>query len=230
MNEKPILFSAPMVRAILAGDKTQTRRLVKPQPLDDFPHQGSIDFDGFLPFEDLAQWSAEAVGGGAFKTETQECPYGTVGDHLYVRETFYAYGRWETRYSAKKKRDEWHFIDMTAECDRLYQYDTEHITPAVGRGGVTPAWHKRPSLFMPRAASRILLEIAGVRVERLQDISQADAFAEGAMSWAQEQDTPIKDLNGGDDRLAFMALWESINGADSWAANPWVWVVEFRRI
>lgn len=223
MKEGPILMNGAMVRATLADTKTNTRRT------NGLEYFSENDPDNWRCVR-VAGGNAHFVYGNSPKEHMEKCPYGQPGDRLYVRESFYAFGRWETRFSAKKKRDEWHFVDMTTECDRLYQYDTEHITPEVGRGGVVPAWHKRPSLFMPRAASRILLEIAGVSVERLQDISEADAFAEGAMSWAQEQDTPIKDLNGGDDRLAFMALWESINGADSWAANPWVWVVEFRRI
>jgi len=229
MSEKPILFSAPMVRAILAGDKTQTRRQVKYQRGDDcFVLQ---DYgDGWWPYSSTDGETANVDG----MEYPYRCPYGTVGDRPYIRETFYAYGRWETRFSAKKKRDEWHFVDMTLECGHTYAYATDGAPHNFHKGNQrsdrTPSWWKRPAIHMPRAASRIVLEISGVRVERLQDISEADASAEGAMSWAQEQDAPIKDLNGGDDRIAFMALWESINGAGSWAANPWVWVVEFGRI
>jgi hypothetical protein len=118
---------------------------------------------------------------------------------------------------------------MTQECGRSYLYATEEHPqpqPLGGRrtkGVVTPTWWKRPAIFMPRAASRITLEVTGVRVERLQDISEADAEEEG---WPR----PAPD---GTPHMAattwFCSLWESINGPGSWDANPWIWVVEFRR-
>lgn len=227
MNEKPILFSAPMMRAVLASDKTQTRRPLKSQPGLSCSIEEDVLLDGPRFFY------SGLVGKGPghpFEEDRWPCesPYGCASDRLYVRETFYAYGRWETRFSAKKKRDEWHFVDMTTECDRLYQYDTVYNTPEVGRGGIVPARHKRPSLFMPRVASRILLEITGVRVERLQDISEEDALAEGVFAWWRETEQAASDHPA--PGLIFRDLWESINGSDSWAANPWVWVVEFKRI
>jgi hypothetical protein len=216
MKERPILMSAPMVRAILDGTKTQTRRIVKiPASWDCFV---CADWGG-------GWWPYKSDDGENPSFDNNEvplnCPYGTAGDRLLVRETFYAYGRWETRFSAEKGRDEWHFIDMTLECGHQYQFDTANITPSIHkkRNGVTPSWWKRPAIFMPRAACRIYLEVTGVRVELLQDISEEDATAEGV------DGTPINDA-----RFEFRALWESINGADSWAANPWVWVVEFRRV
>ncbi len=204
MKERPILFSGAMVRALLDGSKTQTRRVVKPQP-----PAGTVSVQTYHHPDPRAHFWAS--NGGSLLDWAIPCPYGEPGDHLYVRETFCKIigqsGGW-------------------IETD--YQATYEHGYRLGDSLGIKKKW--TPSIHMPREASRILLEITGVRVERLQDISEQDAFAEGAMSWAQEQDTPIKDLNGGDDRIAFMALWESINGADSWAANPWVWVVEFRRI
>jgi hypothetical protein len=182
-----ILFSAPMVQALLAGTKSQTRRALRPQP-----------------------------GDGADPRN----PFGRPGDRLWERETFFAFGRWETRYNAKKAREEWAFVDMTRQAGLCWRYPGSDPDPAPQPGriaGAAPAWHKRPVLFMPRAASRILLEIVDVRVERLQAISPADAVAEGV----QAAHDPV---------LAYRAVWERINGPGSWDANPCVWVVEFRRL
>lgn len=217
MKERGILFSAPMVRALLAGTKTQTRRVLKLSP-------------GVAPVPGRVE---------------RECPYGQPGDRLWVRETYLAWGRWETRYSAKKRRDEWHFVDMTQEADKVYQYCADGADSfAQDRSGVTPQWWKRPALFMPRAASRLLLEVTGVRVERLQEISDADAIAEGiegcgvvingrsqGRNWrdySSRCEDPCEWFSSPID--SYRSLWESINGADSWAVNPWVWAVEFRRI
>ena len=161
-------------RALLDGSTTQTRRICK-HAMDTnlMAVVGPFDLPGF--------------GTGWFGDEEGEVqflgPYGQQGDILWVRETFYAFGRWVTRYSEKKRRDEWHFIDMTAQCGRAYQYeaDSPDVPLATGRGGALPGWHKRPAIFMPRAASRILLEIVSVRVERLNGISETDARAEGVV-------------------------------------------------
>jgi len=216
MKERPILFSGEMVRAILDGRKTQTRRVVKPQR---HPYGEMLSAD---------QVASEVIG----MTEAVRCPYGQPGDRLYVKETYWAWGRWETRFDAKKGRDAWHFVDMTLECGKAYQF--EQPSPIGTRAGVSPAWHKRPSLFMPRHASRITLEVTAVRVERLQEISTDDARAEGIQTWIDSfKDGPRYHENGQLDAYpvsAFSRLWKSINGADSWDANPWVWVVEFRVI
>jgi hypothetical protein len=176
------------------------------------------------------------------------CPYGYAGDQIYVKETFFAWGRWETRFNAKKGRDEWHFVDMTLESGRRYGYDADEDVPLVGKrnAGVTPAWWKRPAIFMPRAAVRIWLEVVRVRIERLQDISEADSIAEGIergqqnLGWFRgflEGDNPELKQSGRDfkvltasPKLAYESLWTAINGAADWAANPYVWVVEFKRI
>ncbi|WCM21435.1 hypothetical protein NDK50_08285 [Paraburkholderia bryophila] len=216
MKERPILMNGAMVRATLRDEasKTQTRRIVKGMALD---------------WLQPGMFSPEYVASpGSILS-----PYGFAGDRLYVRETFFAYGRWETRHNEKKGRDEWHFVDMTTECDRAYQYaaDNPDVPVTTSRnGGVTPAWWKRPAIHMPRAASRITLEVTGVRVERLQEISEADARAEGVTI----EERHMNGYCAGETRppsiRAFRELWESINGADSWDANPWVWVVEFRKL
>lgn len=174
MEERPILFSGPMVRAILAGTKTQTRRTVK------FPKSGSIE-------------GTTNSRTGIFTP--YQCPYGVPGDRLWVKET----------WSLTTTPDGEKIVPLYAADYTAREY--ESLKP----------W--KPSIFMPRRLSRITLEITGIRVERVQDISQADAIAEGT--------PPIKGLA---ERDAYQVLWESINGAESWAANPWVWVIEFKKV
>lgn len=195
MRERPILFSGPMVRALLAGTKTQTRRIVKPQP--------------------AGAWAAPG------KTS---CPYGQPGDRLWVRETW--------------ARNQVMPIEHRAPGEFIYGAELNES----GLRRYAATW--KPSIHMPRAACRLVLEITGVRVERLHQISEADAIAEGIpeesapcercgdCGWLciggepQECDAP----GCGDGAIdGYRALWEQINGAGSWAANPWVWVVEFRR-
>lgn len=225
MKERPILFSGPMVRALLAGTKTQTRRVVKPAPQTVRNHRSAV-WDG-----DPAELMKLLTTAG------RRCPYGQPGSRLWVRETYFAWGRWETRFSAKKGRDEWHFVDLTLEAGKshLYAANGQQPQPMGGKrhkGGVTPTWWKRPAIFMPRAASRITLEVTGVRVERLQDISEADALAEGIV---QLRDGGFglpagEHYHAADPRISYWSLWEHINGTGSVEANPWVWVVEFRRL
>jgi hypothetical protein len=196
MTELPILFSAPMVRAIIDGRKTQTRRAVKPQPDDDY-------------------WP---VGTGP--THARHCPYGQPGDRLWVRET------WRAHQS----------FDLAAP-NELPKIDGLHYE-ADGRPRFWDFGRLRSSIHMPRWASRITLEIVSVRVERVQDISEEDARAEGVLrsDWVNDETCEWPDS----EREAFRALWDSINGhiktptgghfRHSWDANPWVWVVEFHRL
>ncbi len=231
MKECPILFSGAMVRALLDGRKTQTRRIVKAKPSDECPKE-------MWPhaLKDIIEWREQKGRWfglmGWSSLAYADCPYGQPGDRLWVRESFFAYGRWETRFSEKKRRDEWHFIDMTVECDRLYQYvaDAPDIPLAKNRGGVLPGWYRRPAIFMPRAASRITLEMSGVRVERLQDITEADAIAEG-VEFEHITDSQTGEIDR-DAVEAYEALWDSLNTARGygWSINLHVWVVEFRRI
>lgn len=227
MTERPILMSAPMVRAILGGTKTQTRRVVKGAP-DDWAPIGPETFSPTI----INRHGNMEPGPDAFGAGNEDgdcwiyCTHGRPGDRLWIKETFFAWGRWETRFSAKKGRDEWHFVDMTLECGRAYAYAADGAPHAFKkgnqRGGVTPSWWKRPAIFMPRAASRITLEVTEVRVERLQDISRGDAMAEGC---------PFPNMADGDNpRHWYADLWNSINGngPGSWDSNPWVWCVGFR--
>lgn len=202
MKERPILFSAPMVRALLAGTKTQTRRAVKPQPR--------------ILAGELLCWKDDAL------TDDQmgkRCPYGQPGDRLWVRETFM-----DMLGTGVEHRP-----DPRGPLQR-YAYASDHQPGSYGdeaRKSYGLRW--KPSIHMPRAASRITLEITGVRVERLQDISESDAQAEGC---SLECMTPTGDDSGSAiyGPGGYLALWESINGVESWAANPWIWVVEFKRV
>ena len=212
MTDRPILFSAPMVQAILDGRKTQTRRAVKPQPAGEI-RRGEPDFNHWIDtkyWERQNQKENRGIGTRGFA-----CPYGQPGgDRLYVRETWAAP----------------HAYDHLPP--RLIPQDARiHYAATEDRGGLL--W--RPSIHMPRWASRITLEITGVRVERLQDITIEDAKAEGA--WGPDASIADKvaehfgiDMFSTNPRNAFQMLWEQSNGPDSWAENPWAWVVEFKAI
>ena len=195
MKERPILFNAEMVNAILAGNKTQTRRIMKPQPVNETAWVGGMH---------CLTWIHKEVAGPDGWLMHNLCPLGKVGDRLWVRETWN-----KTRIFQAPDAGE---VFVYAACDNRTDY-----------GG---PW--KPSIHMPRAASRITLEITAVRVERLQDISEEDALAEGvrteldaASAGASWYDKP---------RRAFQFLSESIYGAESWATNPWVWVIEFKKV
>ncbi|HBO1871470.1 TPA: hypothetical protein ACIR1N_005648 [Pseudomonas aeruginosa] len=203
MKERPILFSGPMVRAILEGRKTVTRRVMKPQP--DF--LGSM-VDPNTPFKTLDAGLHARI----------TCPYGEPGDRLWVREAWAADAQVDAIAPRDLSQGEpiWYPADFSVR-------QTGCSMISKGRG--------RPSIHMPRWASRILLEITAVRIERLQDISEKQALAEGVelegegVCWAgaagTASDSPVE---------SFRLLWELINGAGSWNANPWVWGVEFKRV
>jgi hypothetical protein len=236
MREFPILLSTLMVRAIFDGRKTQTRRVVKCQPPDDV---ASISVSRYHPTI-IDRCGEEAPGAeifGAFSDDGEwgcKSPYGEPGDRLWVREMYIAFGRWEMRFSEKKGRDQWHFVDMTLETSHEYRFDG--AVPNVARDAATPAWWRRPSIFMPRSASRALLEVADVRVERLQSINESDARQEGVTIEERHKVGYCLGPGHGADRppsiRAFRELWDGLNAAagTGWDANPWVWVVEFRKI
>jgi hypothetical protein len=211
MKERPILFSAPMVRAILAGTKTQTRRVVN-LPADAkhvcywAPPSGRSESGYADP--GVNYWTPDPAG-ETDSNHLNPCPYGQPGDRLWVREAFMhepADYCWEASVSIPCR-----------PASTVYRADYPESKPGEG-------W--KPSIHMPRHLSRILLEVTSVRVERLQDISEADAVAEG-VDFAGHTDEIMHDYSP-DER--FSMLWESINGAGSWNENPWVWVIEFRRV
>ena len=199
MTERPILMSAPMVRAILEGRKTQTRRVVKPQP-------DSLSTDG-VP---TRFFHKRAIGSG-YQVQIS-CPYGVPGDRLWVRETHWMDRRDPTMVA----------MDLDGYVVARSGYETGQACD-VTQLSRHEFWRKRPGIHMPRWASRILLEVTAVRVERLQHISVADCIAEGIPRGGPENPDGIE-------RKEYRALWEQINGPGSWDANPWVWVVEFRRV
>lgn len=217
MKERPILFSAPMVRAILEGRKTQTRRAIRKQfAADAEPAE--------VPATSPEGWQISGHSGlwwddtGACIDDAIRCPYGMPGDRLWVRET-------------------WAPEQIDADAMTMQEVSDSVRMPAYRADFAgNPAYKWRPSIHMPRWASRILLEITAVRVERLQDISQDDAKAEGVEQMGacpglrlyRNYLDPMTGYIRPDD--AFLSLWNSINGARSWDANPWVWVVEFKRV
>lgn len=223
MKATSALFNTQMSTAIRDGIKTQTRRIL------DCDHPAVIGFEPNGPYF----WKGVAKNERVQQQYITTWPfgikarYGCVGDYLWVKETFYAWGRWETRYSEKKKRDEWHFVDLTISTGQSYRYsDFPPDKILSGKTGMV-GWWRRPSIFMPRVASRFLLEITAIRVERLNSISDADAIAEGctgghgAIPGYAYTATPVEH---------YRWLWDSINGKNSWQLNPWVWVVTFKKI
>ena len=223
MRESPILFSAPMVRAILDGRKTVTRRLVKPQPTWG-SHGENGDSSLFC-----ASWKGRLLGvDGAREWFMTQCPYGQPGDHLGVREPWRVPASLDDlsgKQIAEKcldagYRKPWCPTQYEADGARTSQREWHEFGSKLGES--TPGRY-RHARFMPRWASRLTLEVTGVRVERLQNITEQGAIAEGCVavddgpSWHTAAD-------------AFEALWKSLNGAESWNSNPWVWGVEFRRI
>ncbi|HEN3636831.1 TPA: hypothetical protein U5E40_001429 [Yersinia enterocolitica] len=207
MNEKPILFNAEMVNAILSGRKTQTRRIMKVQPAEcNHTHWPEYPNPEWKLYD--RGWNCAVCGNGVSLTERDVtgiiCPLGKPGDQLWVREAF-----------------------ATGLCTKsTLAYRATHKTEDLEEGwGETIKW--TPSIHMPRWASRINLLITGVRAERLNDISEQDARAEGVKAWRG----PAEELVGG--KLAFFELWDSIYGqkeGENWQANPWVWVIEFERM
>ena len=245
MKEKPILFSAEMVRAILDGRKTQTRRVIKPQPDS--------------PVVALGFWQSDADGSWAWRYQTPihdgvltwnncrllgkngKCPYGTPGDHLWVCETW-------GLVTPESAGERWHNLALKRPtCLHPESNPVDGIARAIyradGKWEFATGYQKwRPSIFMPRWASRITLEIISVRVERVQDISKQDAYAEGIGDPEYEDEIAgpcLAGIAGGcgacqncDSVFSFKLLWNEINAKRdySWNKNPWVWVIEFKRL
>jgi hypothetical protein len=189
MKERPILFSGPMVRAISEGRKTQTRRVIKPQPDDTHEGKPYWHVGGFR-----TSWIGRESKEPHWGNNWLKCPYGNPGDRLWVRETWRNYP----------------YAGNDGAAGLVYRATNDCL----------PKGQWKPSIHMPRWASRITLEIKRVWVERLQEISEADCVKEGfdyqgrhKNPWYEFQDT-----------------WQSINGPDAWSLNPWVWVIEFARV
>jgi hypothetical protein len=184
-RERPIIFSAPMIKAILANRKTQTRRIVK------FNDAGRVRLG-------KRNWHVDDPA------VTTACPYGQPGDRLWVREN------WRPLMD--------HLSECTGPEDIRFAASVSEAEWAISK------W--RPSIHMPRWASRITLAVTDVRVQRLNSISEADAIAEGCPA------VPLHSLDCASTAPSehFRRLWESIHGPGSWDANPWVWAVSFERV
>lgn len=238
MKSTPILFSGPMVRAIREGRKMQTRRAVN---LDkwwsqkwaenfvfckdpstymvtewgltpDEPHNQSLN----VPYRHLED---PEIPWNECGMEGIECPFGQPGDQLWVKETFVCEN---PAYVAGYKAEPWRGSPDPDTARILFAADPVHQNIGI-------RW--RPSIFLPRWASRINLEVTAVRVERLQDISEADAIAEGVTIHMDAEITAatVPGIKG-PAYLEYFDLWQTINGPGSWDQNPWVWVVEFQQI
>ncbi|MCL0347981.1 morphogenetic protein [Klebsiella pneumoniae] len=212
MKERGMIFNYEMVRAILDGRKTQTRRIMKVQPV----LNGNF-YEVFGAAWSKGMKSIPAVPGHSLSTR---CPFGAVGDRIWVRETFCPVD--DTQYGGEK------WVDYRA----TPKFEASHPAGWDCAPNDAEALKWRPSIHMPRWASRILLEITDVRVERLNSISQEDAQAEGLelTGWRPTYSDPD---SGGEVMTPydnFAELWSSIYGDESWQANPWVWVIEFKRV
>jgi hypothetical protein len=222
-KERPILFSGEMVRAILDGRKHMTRRVIKPQFSKTWG-QGvrNQDPDYFSVHVDIREPNGE--------WRWLRCPYGKKGDRLWVKETWAAI---------------WPDLDPVPlrECNIEYRADSNAPYPGewpadeARANPDAPKW--RPSIYMPRWASRLTLEVTGVKVERVQDISDEDAMAEGVYEWYKQMQLPHEGwsywspVHGSGAANKFRQLWDSINGSRpgcAWQDNPFVWCVSFRRV
>lgn len=210
MNFKPILFSTEMVRAILGYRKFQTRRKMKVTLCGAKKHDVQVETDD-------KEW---------IKQFADKCPYGKVGDVLWVRETIIANKHNEAIY--------------TADHSHVYLNNEPRLYDSIDISFFTEKRQYVPSIHMPKAACRIFLQIKSITVERLQTISEQDAIAEGVFEYEYDgtyknyfKKKGFRSQDGVEcltAKASFQSLWSSINGLDSWQANPWVWVIEFEQI
>ena len=241
MKERPVLFNGEMVRAILDGRKTQTRRILVTRPTN--------HYDGFT-FE-AGKHHPHIVRGGMtlVSSEGISCPFGLVGDRLWVRETW---GVVSHDFDENERIIDW-VPDRPARAihempfgngyysgHAIYAADGEFTWGDDDGHGEKSCW--KPSIHMPRSACRLVLEITDVRVERLNSISEEDALAEGIRRTENNFgngpaycDYMLANLNDVAEWYnrpsdSFISLWQSIYGAESWQHSPWVWVIEFKRV
>jgi hypothetical protein len=233
LNFHPILFQQEMVKANLDGRKTETRRIIKPQP-DDTRAKGKnvktvADYFTGVPEKGKAYyWKANGCWNSS---EPFKCPYGQPGNILWVREN-YLKPPFITHKLLREGADTWPKFDYTASCDEIEieQYKSW-------------GWQLKPSIHMPKEACRMFLLLKEVKVERLQDIKRDDCIAEGIAyqhndfqkwygqegNWYDYERKTFAPLPSGkiSPSMSFMSLWKSINGEDSWQQNPWLWVLKY---
>lgn len=211
MKERGMIFNGEMVRAILDGRKTQTRRIMKNQPAGDYPETPALIRNVGTGF----QWHGLYGESSIFN-----CPLGSIGERIWVRETYqgplFDYEQMESYLEDSSKFEKPDFCVYRADGNPAPEfYDADD--------NLHCGW--RPSIHMPRWASRITLKITDVRVERLNAISEEDAQAEGVQPACYEITPPEAAY-----RVSFGEVWRGIYGEESWVANPWVWVIEFKRV
>lgn len=222
MKERPIIFSAPMVRAILSGTKTQTRRIAKVP--------AGMSLTGYARDYGHGAWTWHlAALSPPDEWVTLNCPFGSANDRPWVRETFAR----QARFAGAPERDFIYRADGEQPEPALLD---ENLNPILTKGGkLASSWIS--AIRMPRRASRIVLEVIGVRVERVQHINENDAIAEGVertvigdawRRYADEETEAVGLPPCTSARDSYRSLWERINGDGSWGENPWVWVIEFR--
>jgi hypothetical protein len=255
VKERGILFGAPMIRALLAGAKTQTRRILKPFPTAALPGPSEAGPWDYLPSPNakcaflFKSWETKDKKGGV-SIPIPRCPYGAAGDRLWVRETHAQFAVGDRTGTAPQA------VAYRATCDADGGFEHVNNGDEIMRLKVTK-W--TPGIHMPRWASRITLEVTEVRVDRLQDISEEDARAEGPLFAIDQEQTVLfphltAERNSGcvacrgdgrgvpelcHDSLRgkgrpfacwYASVWDGINGDGSWEANPWVWAISFRRV
>lgn len=232
IKERPILMSAPMVQAILEGRKTQTRRIVKSK--SDLNHYNKVfvlsrdEYNNDVAPEFKEKVVAKKPMALFFRNFINdldiECPYGNVRERLWVRETFFEVYDDQFRPTGK-------YCYAATHQGYVHVLDEDGGIKINKDGSDASPW--KPSIHMPRKASRILLEITGIRAERLQDISEDDAIAEGILfngdyelwwDYQREQWICVDPID------SYKSLICKINGPETWERNPWVWVVEFKVI
>ncbi|MGP3095394.1 hypothetical protein ACTVPL_02880 [Serratia marcescens] len=241
MKERPVIFNGEMVRAILDGRKTQTRRVMKVQPESSKTRAGDFWFsskklESMVHVSDFMPGNSPIADCHLFFQE-HCCPFGQVGDRLWVREAYqgplFNFDQMETYLEDTSKFERPEFCEYRADGGKTPEYYDADDNLRYG-------W--KPSIHMPRWASRITLEITAVRVERLNDISESDAKAEGVRAIENNfgngpaycdyllpnLDDAAEWYNRASD--SFKSLWKSIYGAENWSANPWVWVIEFKHV
>ena len=244
MKERGMIFNSEMVRAILDGRKTQTRRIMKVQPESN--QLGLLLITDSTKHSDIGKyhWAESNATGNHVRSKLFSSPFGAVGERIWVRETWATLGNedgcyvdWEDNLCKGDERSAARIYRASCE-QRPGDYglwsipDDDYWKPHTKEHKFEGAW--RPSIHMPRWASRILLEITDVRVERLNAISEEDARAEGIIDGGClncGEPEPCGCANPEPDATdAFAYLWQSIYGQDNWNANPWVWVIEFKRV
>ncbi|RYG68897.1 hypothetical protein EON80_10780 [bacterium] len=235
MKSRPVLMTGTNVLGILALRKTKTRRILKIQPT---PNPARLEFWekglGGVPANSFIPTSNSGKV-GIFEPLHLQCPFGVVGDRLWIRETIWQWGRWVSNGKTKGGRPKRKFVSCGFNVRYVANHPNRPADPPHDRKIVhaDELWVKRPAIHMPRAACRVEVELTSIAAERLHDIREADCFAEGIVIdphhlWRPlGSKEPMRPLTP---HQAFQSLWESIHGDDSWDENPWVWVLGFRLV